>query len=167
MLKALLIIFVGLLAIESNADSASMEAKAFLHGSSIGWKTNEFPIHHWKTLVGGGAGGQIFRDDLLFGEWELAPHAIYHGHMHEAPEIYYIISGKAIWTVGDETREVTKGTVIYTKPNAVHKMVNVTDEPVQAIWIWWAPNGDRKVFGGDYLFTEDPPVQPENAGFKR
>ena len=122
---------------------------------------NEFPIHRWKTLVG----GQIDPADILFGTWELAPNAIYHGHKHESPEIYYIISGKALWTVGDETREVTNGTAIYTKPGAVHKMVNLTDEPVRAIWIWWAPNGNRKVFGGEYLFTEERPTQAENAGF--
>jgi|TARA_B110000495_G_C22432083_1_gene272078 hypothetical protein len=45
-------------------------------------------------------------------------------------------------------------------------MINLTDEPVQAIWIWWAPNGDRDVFNGKYTFTESPPIQPENVGFK-
>jgi len=162
MLKVLFILFVGLIAIQSNAYAASAEASAFVHESSISWKMNEFPVHRRKTLVG----GEVDPADIQFGNWELAPNAIYHGHKHEAPEIYYIISGKALWTVGDETQEVTKGTAIYTKPGAVHKMVNLTDEPVQTIWIWWAPKGDRTVFSSKYVFTEEPPTQSENVGFK-
>ena len=162
MSKALMPLALCLTAFLYSANAASPEASAFLHESTISWEMNEFPIHRWKTLVG----GQAEPGDILFGTWELAPNAIYHGHKHDAPEIYYVISGKALWTVGDETQEVTKGTAIYTKPGAVHKMVNLTDEPVQAIWIWWAPNGDREVFKGKYTFTEVPPAQPENAGFK-
>ena len=165
MVKIILAIFVGFLSFNSIADSTTKEGSAFFHESSTSWKTNVFPIHRWKTLVGGGAGGRIDPDDILFGTWELAPNAIYHGHKHETPEIYYIVSGKALWTVGEETREVTKGMAIYTKPGAVHKMVNLLDQPLQAVWVWWAPNGDRKVFNSEYIFTEEPPVQPENAGF--
>ncbi len=119
---------------------------------------NDFPIHRWKTLVGGKSGPE----DILFGTWELAPHASHHSHKHDAPEIYYVISGKALWTVGDETQVVTKGMAIYTKSGAVHEMVNLTDEPVQAIWISWAPEGDREVFNGEYVFTEEAHTQPEN-----
>ena len=162
MSKALSIIALGLLVTLSSLKSATTEKSAFLHESKVSWEMNQFPIHRWKTLVGGEGGP----GDILFGTWELAPHAIYHGHKHDAPEIYYVISGKALWTVGDETKEVTAGTAIYTKPGAVHRMVNLTEEPVQAIWIWWAPNGDRKVFSGTYSFTEEPPTQPKNAGFK-
>jgi oxalate decarboxylase/phosphoglucose isomerase-like protein (cupin superfamily) len=61
---------------------------------------------------------------------------------------------------------VAKGTTIYTKPGAVHKMINLTDTPLQAIWIWWAPNGDKEVFDSEYVFTEDAPLQPENTGFR-
>ncbi len=161
MIRILLIIFVALLTTFSKADSTSAQTQTFSHESDIDWSMNEFPIHRWKTLLG----NQVDPTDILFGRWELAPNAIYHGHKHQAPEIYYIISGKALWTVGSETQEVTAGTAIYTKPGAVHKMVNLTDESLQAIWIWWAPNGDREVFDEKYKFTEEAPKQPENAGF--
>lgn len=157
--------FVGLLMLISTADSRGLEESAFTHESNINWKTNAFPIHHWKTLIGGGAGSGVNPEDILFGTWELAPYAIYHGHKHETPEIYYIISGKARWTVGEETQEVTSGTAIYTKPGAVHKMTNLLDEPLRAVWVWWAPNGDKKVFNSEYIFTEEAPVQPEKSGF--
>ncbi len=138
---------------------------AFLDESSVPWKSNEFDIARWKTLVGGLEGGQIPQSDVQFGLWNLAPHGIYHRHSHEAPEIYYILSGKALWTVGDEEREVGPGTIIYTRPNTEHAMVNRSSDPVQAIWVWWAPGGDAGVFAADYNFTENAPAQPANAGF--
>jgi hypothetical protein len=43
--KVVLATFVGLLALMSQADSASTQGNAFLYESSIGWKTYAFPIH--------------------------------------------------------------------------------------------------------------------------
>ncbi len=137
----------------------------FLDEADINWKVNEFEISRWKTLVGGIEGGQIEARDIQFGVWELAPKAIYHRHAHEVPEIYFVTSGKARWTVGDETREVSAGMAIYTKPGAVHRMENLGDEPVKAIWVWWAPGGKAEVFAGEYRFTEPAPIQPKEASF--
>lgn len=139
-------------------------AGPFLDQSEVTWKVNEFNIARWKTLVGGIEGGQIDRDDIQFGIWELAPNAIYHSHRHEVPEIYFVTEGKADWTVDGVTREVGPGMTIYTKPGAVHKMVNHTGDNVRAIWVWWAPGGDKEVFAGDYEFTE--PVPEKNGSFK-
>ncbi|MEM7100637.1 MAG: cupin domain-containing protein [Pseudomonadota bacterium] len=137
----------------------------FLDADQVKWKVNAFDVARWKTLVGGIEGGQIDSQDVQFGLWELAPKAIYHGHKHPAPEIYFILSGRAQWRVGEVTREVTSGTTIYTRPGEVHKMVNLTDQPVRAIWMWWAPGGDSEVFKGAYEFTEPTPVQPPQAKF--
>ncbi len=164
MLKILLASFISLLVI-SIANSEVIEESAFLHESDVAWETNEFPIHRWKTLIGNGVKDRLNPEDVYAGTWELAPKATYHGHKHEIPEIYFIISGKALWTVGDETQEVTAGTSIYTKPGAVHKMTNLLDTPLQAIWLWWAPGGNQKIFESEYLFTEEPPEQPEGARF--
>ncbi len=137
----------------------------FLHESDITWKVNQAEVARWKTLIGGIEGGQIEQPDVQFGTWELAPGAIYHGHVHEAPEIYYILSGKARWTVGEETREVGPGMAVYTPPGAMHRMENLSDEPVSAIWLWWAPEGKREVFSGEYRFTEEAPPLPNGKGF--
>ena len=139
-------------------------AGPFLDQSEVSWKVNEFNIARWKTLVGGIERGQIERDDIQFGLWELAPNAIYHSHRHEVPEIYFVTEGKADWTVDGVTREVGQGMTIYTKPGAVHKMVNHTGDSVRAIWVWWAPGGNKEVFAGDYEFTE--PVPEKNGSFK-
>ena len=137
----------------------------FLDDADVAWKVNEHEVSRWKTLVGGNEGGQIPADDIQFGTWELAPGAIYHRHRHDAPEIYFIVDGEALWTVGDETRTVTAGTVIHTKPGEEHRMENRTDAVVKAIWIWWAPGGDASVFSGSYEFTEPAPPEPNGQGF--
>lgn len=140
-------------------------ASAFLDEADVSWKVNAFQIARWKTLVGGNEGGQLDDSDVRFGLWELAPNAIYHGHRHDVPEIYFVTAGAADWTVGAETRRVGPGSVILTPPGAVHRMVNVADTPVSAIWFWWAPDGRRAVFEGTYEFTEPAPEQPEGALF--
>ncbi|MFT7220922.1 MAG: mannose-6-phosphate isomerase-like protein (cupin superfamily) [Candidatus Azotimanducaceae bacterium] len=151
---------------ELKADARPTIPGPFLDAADIPWKVNEFDASRWKTLVGGIEGGQIDQSDIQFGVWELAPLAIYHSHRHEVPEIYFITEGRALWTVGDETREVTAGMTIYSKPGAIHKMVNPTDQLVKAIWVWWAPGGDTSAFAGEYEFTEPAPKQPKGAGFK-
>jgi mannose-6-phosphate isomerase-like protein (cupin superfamily) len=148
----------------SIAQQAPAIAGPFLDQSDVNWKVNEFNVARWKTLVGGIEGGQIDHDDIQFGLWELAPNATYHSHRHEVPEIYFVTEGKADWTVDGVTREVGQGMTIYTKPGAHHKMVNRTGDIVRAIWVWWAPGGNREVFAGDYEFTE--PVPEKNGSFK-
>ena len=148
----------------SVAQPAPAIAGPFLDQSDVSWKVNEFNIARWKTLVGGIEGGQIDRDDIQFGLWELAPNSTYHSHRHEVPEIYFVTEGKADWTVDGVTREVGQGMTIYTKPGAVHKMVNPTGDIVRAIWVWWAPGGNREVFASDYEFTE--PAPEKNGSFK-
>jgi oxalate decarboxylase/phosphoglucose isomerase-like protein (cupin superfamily) len=59
--------------------------------------------------------------------------------------------------VGGETFTAEPGTAILTPPNAVHRMVNHGDEPVTAVWAWWAPGGDRGVFEGGYRIVDPLP----------
>ena len=140
-------------------------AGPFVEADSISWKVNEHNTSRWKTLIGGMEGGQVDDADIQFGVWQLAPNAIYHGHRHDAPEIYHITGGRALWIVDGKSQEVSAGSTIYTRPGQVHRMENLTDQPVSAIWVWWAPGGDRSVFSGEYTFTEPAPEQPEDARF--
>lgn len=144
---------------------AEPPASAFIETDQVTWKVNAHNVARWKTLIGGIEGGQLPAKDVQFGVWQLAPGAIYHGHRHAAPEIYHILSGRALWTVGDETREVGAGVSIYTRPGQVHRMENLGDEPVHAIWFWWAPGGDTEVFKAPYEFTEPAPDAPNGTGF--
>lgn len=75
---------------------------------------------------------------------ELDP-GIYPFHSHPAPEIYFVVSGQAEWTVGDETFEAVPGTAIYHPPGVRHQMVNRGPETLKTVWFWWAPEGRTEV----------------------
>ena len=143
--------------VSADTDAEPGVTGPFVEADSVSWKVNDFPVVRWKTLVGGTEGGQIDEPDVQFGLWELAPRGIYHGHRHEAPEIYYVTSGVGEWHVGDQRQQVGPGATVYTAPGKVHKMINLSDEPLRAVWFWWAPDGRREVFSGAYEYTEDPP----------
>lgn len=123
----------------------------------------EFPmVFRYKTLVGP-FGSALKAPNIMFGEAELAPGAIYVGRKHPAPEIYYVISGTAEWSVADETFIATAGSAIYTKPNAIHRMKNIGDTPLKTVWIWWGGSG---VLNQLSIPTEAPAKQPEKAKFE-
>jgi mannose-6-phosphate isomerase-like protein (cupin superfamily) len=121
----------------------------------VEWGANaELPDVRWKTLVGSDG---IPQADIQFGTFELAPNAVYPAHLHPAPELYFVLEGHARWTVGSDTFDAGPGTAVYTPPGTAHRMVNVGDERVRAVWAWWAPGGDRAVFDGGYRFVEPLP----------
>ena len=48
-------------------------------------------------------------------------------HHIEPEEVYYILNGKGLMTVGDETREVEKGDAIFIPRGEVHSLENTGD----------------------------------------
>ena len=108
-------------------------------------------------------GTSIPDDDLHVGLWELAPRAIYAGHVHPVPEFYVILEGQTKWTLGKETFLAEPDEFIYIAPNTMHRMVNMTDDIARAVWGRWAPNGDRSVYEGVSRYVEPIPVQPPEA----
>src|SRR2546425_11101671 len=69
----------------------------------------------------------------------------YPAHAHPAPEIYFVMSGTAEWTVGEETFTAEPGTAIYHPSQVLHRMVNTGTAPLRAVWFWWAPAGHHDV----------------------
>ena len=114
----------------------------------------------YKMLIG--AYAQVKAPNVFFGEAEFAPGAIYVGHSHPAPEIYYVISGEAEWTVDGHTFKATPGTAIYTRPNGVHRMVNTGDEVLKTVWMWW---GNSRVLDQPSKVVEPLEKQPPGAVF--
>ena len=143
-----------------------------IHSEDVGWKrfssTPEtevlLRVLRTKRLIGG---DHIPQEDFRFGVFELAPFATYPGHLHPAPEIYFVVSGKAEWTAGDETFVAEPSTLIYHAPLTIHKMVNLTEEVLVTVWAQWAPGGDRSVFDSGYRLVEQVPEQPSNAMFPK
>src|SRR5262245_40927695 len=74
-------------------------------------------VYRYKALIGGQRPGVVPQQDVLMGMLELAPKATYPAHSHPSPEIYYVMSGTARWTVGEETFTANPGTAVYHPPN--------------------------------------------------
>lgn len=121
------------------------------------------PLRHtvrWKTLIGGNGAdwlGGVPQKDVIVGVLDLDPGGYYPAHAHPAPEIYFILSGTAEWTVGEETFTAKPGMAIYHAANIPHRMVNKGTETLKTIWFWWAPDGRAEVLGAEVRFLEPPP----------
>ena len=106
-----------------------------------------------KRLIG--PGGAIDHDEIVFGVLEIDPGAGYPPHKHDAPEIYYVIQGRAECTFGDETFTASPGSTIRTRPGEVHDFKNIGDEKFVALGFWWAPGGDRSILECDLILCDD------------
>src|SRR4030095_670278 len=118
-----------------------MSANNHITTRQVAWTTAaSYPeqvqkIVHWKTLIGGKS-PSIPEEDVFMGVLDLEAGGYYPLHSHPAPEIYFILSGTAKWTVGDETFMAEPGMAIYHALNAPHRMVNKGNELLKTIWFW-------------------------------
>jgi quercetin dioxygenase-like cupin family protein len=126
-------------------------------GSEAGYEALR-KVCRYQPLIGGtyDGGAVIPQKDVLFGVLELASGGYYPGHHHPAPEIYYVLSGEAEWTVGDQTFTARPGESIYHPPGKVHRMVNKGKDPLRVVYFWWKPGSDPGAFEG-YRFLEPMP----------
>ncbi len=57
-------------------------------------------------------------------------------HHHEVlEEIYYILSGSGVMTVGDESQAVSTGDAIYIPKNNVHSLTNTGEEEMKLLLV--------------------------------
>lgn len=143
----------------STLPSEAAPERLVVNAPSLPWTTtNRYPewfrtTYRYKELV-----GWVSNWQSVAGEWKGIPHrdirmgilqldagAIYPFHAHPAPEQYYVTRGTAEWTVGDTTFIATSGTAIHTPPNTRHQMLNKGSEPLELVFVWWAPSGDHAV----------------------
>lgn len=100
-------------------------------------------MYRYKTLLGT---PESPSPGATMGLLELSP-GTYPFHEHPAPEIYYVLRGRASWTVGTKTFEVREGTAVYHAPGLRHRMVNRGATSLLAVWFWWAPGGEPAALG--------------------
>ena len=72
-------------------------------------------------------------------------------HHREIEEIYYVVSGQGLMTVGDETREVNAGDAIYVPRNHQHSLNNTGSEPIRLILVC-----GPAFFYEDQVFKDQP-----------
>lgn len=153
--------------------SQAPASKSHVHLRDVDWWASaQYPeelrrVYRYKALIGGARPGVIAQDEVLMGVLELAPGAVYPGHAHPSPEIYYVMSGTARWTVGSDTFIAEAGTAVYTPPNTLHRMINTGDELLRTVYFWWAPEGKRDVLNVGSKLLEPVPEQPPKARFPR
>jgi mannose-6-phosphate isomerase-like protein (cupin superfamily) len=147
---------------------ATKPKASYVHIDRVKWRgTRSYPaelkrVYRYKPLIGGTDWYPGWRgvplEDIATGILELDPGGYYPLHMHPAPEIYYVISGKAKWTVGRETFLARPGMAIYHSPRTVHRMVNTGKEKLRTFWIWWAPGGKTEVLNVSSRLVEPMPT---------
>jgi mannose-6-phosphate isomerase-like protein (cupin superfamily) len=77
---------------------------------------------------------------------EVIPH-----HHREIEEIYYLVSGSGLMTVGDDTREVSAGDAVYVPRGCRHTLRNTGSEPIKLILVC-----GPAFFYEDQVFEDQP-----------
>jgi mannose-6-phosphate isomerase-like protein (cupin superfamily) len=69
-------------------------------------------------------------------------------HRLRTSEVYYILKGRGIMHIDDESREVSEGCAVYIPPNAVQHMENVGKDELEFLCIIdpaWRPEDEEIV----------------------
>ena len=106
-----------------------------------------------KSLIG--RRGGIHDQDISVSAFQLDPGTDYGAHAHPHPEVYIILSGTAECRWGEETFIAEPGTVTHCPPNVSHTMRVTSSEPLRAIIVGWAPDGNRRVWDGISTLLDD------------
>jgi mannose-6-phosphate isomerase-like protein (cupin superfamily) len=62
-------------------------------------------------------------------------HAVAPHHHRQIEEIYYVVAGRGLMTVGDETREVEAGDAVYVPRGHRHTLENTGTETIKLILV--------------------------------
>ena len=98
-----------------------MNEKHSVHESEV--ENKDYSDHYPQSILsmGGakvliGPDGAITNHEISMAVMEINPGRIYPLHSHEAPEVYYVLEGKAKCTWGTEEFQAGPGTAIQTRP---------------------------------------------------
>jgi mannose-6-phosphate isomerase-like protein (cupin superfamily) len=72
-------------------------------------------------------------------------------HHREIEEIYYLVSGTGVMTVGDEMREVSAGDAVFVPRDHRHALRNTGSEPIKLILVC-----GPAFFYEDQVFEDQP-----------
>ena len=83
-----------------------------------------------------GPKGFFAGDDFLLGLMLLGPRRLYREHYHEAPELYWLLTGPSNWKQGaGGWTTLSAGSTRWHRPFVVHA-TETADTPLLAIWTW-------------------------------
>lgn len=108
---------------------------------ALDWTEGTLPVpasfkgrYAYVTLIGEGTSRPD--DRFYFGLYLQAPETYYPSHWHRAEELYYVLSGTALWQQG--TTKLTPkppGTLVHHAPDEPHIM-QTGAAPLLAMWAW-------------------------------
>ena len=123
------------------------------HVAALDWvEVSGYPAQLQQVLrvkrpVGASTSG-IPHDEAHLWYIELDAGATYPWHRHAEPEVYYVVSGEAECSIGEETFIARAGTVMHTPPNTPHRLRNIGSTVFVALSFCWAPGGRVEVLHG-------------------
>lgn len=80
--------------------------------------------------------------DLSAGLYVLGPGAMDPQSPHTEDELYYVVSGQGRITVGDASRDVTAGSIVFVAANVPHRFHDIT-ERLAVIVVFGPAEGSR------------------------
>jgi len=80
--------------------------------------------------------------DLSAGIYTLDAGAIDPQQPHREDELYYVVAGRAVVTVGDETRPIVPGSVIFVGAGVPHRFHDIA-ERLELLVMFGPAEGDR------------------------
>ena len=72
--------------------------------------------------------------NVLTGIYRLKAGAEDRQQPHDTDEVYYVASGKAKFTVGDETVDIKAGTILFVKAEAEHRFSHIEEDLVLVVF---------------------------------
>ena len=121
-------------------------------------------VRRWKTLIGSGTWGDGLPDQQIqWGLGELGSGGVYDHHQHAWPEFYHLVSGQARMVVDGDEFIAEPGSLVYTKPWAMHRSEIVSKSRAVVMWANWVTRCEREVLQQPYDVLEPLPTQPLSA----
>ena len=79
-------------------------------------------------------------------------------HKHEPEQCYYIINGKGLMIIEEESREVCAGDAVYIPPNSNHRIKNIGDDVLEYL------TANAPAFSGQYESSLWPSAPSNSEG---
>jgi mannose-6-phosphate isomerase-like protein (cupin superfamily) len=83
-----------------------------------------------------GPDGVLLNDQFRFGIYWQQAHTFYPKHRHNALELYHIVSGTALWQIGEQDFEARLPGASFEHLDRIDHATRTQDEDLLALWAW-------------------------------
>jgi mannose-6-phosphate isomerase-like protein (cupin superfamily) len=91
-----------------------------------------------RAKAAGGYAGEVLRSDLLsVGLYTLPAGGVDDQKPHREDEVYFVVSGRAMFKVGDRGEEVRPGSLLFVAAQEPHHFHDIAEELI--LVVFWAP----------------------------